>query len=391
MDVAHAASSVLAALAAAGMVYALGAIVVVARFFRAAEGHEPGPALRDGGLQPSVAVLRPVRGTQDGLERALASVLDQDYDGPIQWIFGVQDGADPVLPLLRRLAAERPAAEIAILVDATDHGSNRKVSNLINMAPAIRHEIVAISDADIVVERDYVRRVVSELQRPNVGAVTLLYTGIPLKGFWPRISAMGTDTHFLPGVLVGLALGAARPCFGSTIALRRDLLASIGGFAPLSDVLADDNALGEMVRRAGLPVVVPAWTVGHLCPERSLREVFRHEVRWARTIAGLDRWGHWGSLVTHAVPLSWLALMLAPSWYSFSLALGATGARLALARQVARSTGAHAASLAMVVARDWFSLAVFLASLAGHDVRWMDRSLRIKPDGTVVAREGSGT
>jgi ceramide glucosyltransferase len=79
---------------------------------------------------------------------------------------------------------------------------------------------------------------------------------------------MAIDYHFLPDVLVGLALGLARPCFGSTIALRRETLAAIGGFEAFLSYLADDYAMGEAVRATGMRVAIPPFVVAHACAER---------------------------------------------------------------------------------------------------------------------------
>ena len=51
---------------------------------------------------------------------------------------------------------------------------------------------------------------------------------------------MGSSYDFLPNAVVGTSLGLASPCMGSTIALRRETLDEVGGFAAFVDRLADD-------------------------------------------------------------------------------------------------------------------------------------------------------
>ena len=62
-------------------------------------------------------------------------------------------------------------------------------------------------------------------------------------------------------------LGLAAPCFGSTIAIRKQTLAAIGGLEAVADQLADDYALGAAVRRAGFSIAIPAYVVGHECTQ----------------------------------------------------------------------------------------------------------------------------
>src|SRR5262249_1533728 len=187
---------------------------------------------------------------------------------------------------------EAPAAAI----HATLLGSNRKVCTLANMAARIRHDVVVVSDSDIRVDPGYLSRVVAALQASGVGAVTCLYYGVPATGLWSRLSALAINAHFLPSVVFGLALRLARPCFGSPIALTRATLAQLGGFAAFADRLDDDYAIGDAVRRRGRGVAIPSFAVAHQCTQTSARELWRHELRWARTIRSIDAIGYAGSI-----------------------------------------------------------------------------------------------
>src|SRR5438093_3709809 len=238
-------------LAATGCVYALIAAAAMRRFV--GEGASAAVAF------PSITILKPLRGAEPALHDRLASFCDQDYPGPVQILFGVQDAADPAVAVVDRLIAERPGRDLQLLVSTHPAGPNPKVATLIGLQHHIRHELVVLSDSDISVECDYLARTVAALAEPGIGLVTCLYRGAPVAGLWARLASMAIDYHFLPNVLVGLALGLARPCFGSTIAMRRNTLQRIGGFEAFVDQLADDNAIGEAVRALGMRVMISRW------------------------------------------------------------------------------------------------------------------------------------
>src|SRR5262249_33858631 len=149
-----------------------------------------------------------------------------------------------------------PGMDIELVIDRRRHGANSKVSNLINLGARARHEIIVLADSDIRVAPDYLEMLVSVLERPGVGLVTCLYRGSPEGNVWARLTGMAIDYQFLPSILVGLSLRLAHPCFGSTVALRSNTLAAIGGFDTVADYLADDYALGAAVRRIGLEVAI---------------------------------------------------------------------------------------------------------------------------------------
>ena len=186
---------------------------------RATFAHVKGPRRGSpASLAPAVTVLKPLHGAEPGLRENLASFCEQDYAGPIQIVFGVHDAADKAIPVVRELQRAHPGLDIALVVDGRVHGENRKVSNLVNMARAISHEIIVMSDSDIRVGRDYLDHVVERLHRPEVGFVTCLYTGEACGGVWSDLSAMGINYQFLPNVVMGLRLAMAEPCFGATVA-----------------------------------------------------------------------------------------------------------------------------------------------------------------------------
>ncbi len=365
-------------LAVAGCVHLIAALLLVGRFAR--HGGVSAPA-----VPPSVTILKPLHGEEAGLSDNLVSFCRQDYPGPVQIVFGVQDANDGAIAVVETLRKAFPARDIELVLDATMHGVNRKVSNLINMAPRIRHEVVVLSDSDIRVGPDYLARVVAALQAPGVGAVTCLYHGVALNGFWSRLFALAVDIQFLPNVLVGVGLGMARPCFGSTIAMRRETLASIGGFAAAADTLADDYALGTAVRAKGFRVAIPPFVVAHVCGPMSAGEVWRHELRWARTIRAIEPLGYAGSLVAHPMPWALIgaALGIGAGLTAAALALAgiAAAGRTALLWRIGHAFGFPLRSYWLVPVRDLFSFAMFVASFFGTGVRWRGRSFRVGADG----------
>ncbi|HEV7440271.1 MAG TPA: glycosyltransferase, partial [Methylobacterium sp.] len=165
-------SPIFLVLALAGCVYGLLAAFLAGRFAARAAPSLPAEAPR-----PSVTMLKPLCGMEPNLYENLASFCGQVYAGPIQIVFGVQNASDPAIGVVRRLEAAFPALRIDLVIDARQHGSNRKVSNLINMAEAIAHDMVVLADSDMVVRPDYLERLVAELSQEGVSGVTCLYHG----------------------------------------------------------------------------------------------------------------------------------------------------------------------------------------------------------------------
>src|SRR3569623_139585 len=190
----------------------------------------------------------------------------------------------PAIDVVRKGAAERNDGRLVCHVDSHVAGQNLKVANIANIAKHAKHEMLVLIDSDIVVKPNYLAGVVAELQRPGVGAVTCLFYGIAQENLWSRLAAMSVNAHFLPNVIGGVTLGLARPCFGATIALTRDILWRIGGVAAFADQLWDDYAIGDAIRGAGYTVAVAPFAVGHVQTAATARQLAEHQVRLGCTI-----------------------------------------------------------------------------------------------------------
>ncbi len=351
----------------------LGAVAVLAF----ARRRHPAPA-----VWPPVSVLRPLCGGEPGLDAALASLGAQGY--PLfQIVFGVQDAADPALAAVARLQAANPALDITVVTDTTSHGPNRKVSNLINMLPLARYDTLVFSDSDLHVAPDYLSRLVAALAEPGTGLVTALCTGLPTRhGPAARLGAMQITQSFLPGALLSRVLGR-QDCLGTTMALKRDTLARAGGLPGLAGHLADDNLLGQHVlalgRRIGLADTVPATGV----PERSVRLLWQHELRWARTIRALAPAPFAASSLQFPIAWALLACLCLPAAPALAGLGAAWAVRAAAAVAIGRALAGHtvAARLGWLAAlllpvRDVLSVAEIVASFAGGQVLWRGHVMR---------------
>ncbi len=345
------------------------------------------------GTRPGVSLLKPLYGDEPDLGRNLRSACLQDYPGPIEVIFGVASRDDGAVAVVEHLAAELPDRDIRLVVDERRHGTNGKVSNLANMAERARHPVIVFADSDMLVGPDYLDRVVAALDPPGVGAVTCFYRGMTVPGLWSRLAVGWIDHHFLPNVVVGLALGLAKPCFGSTIALRRDTLERIGGFLAFKDRLADDYAVGEAVRGLGLDVAVPRDLVlGHTCTADSFGSLMRQEMRWSRTIRSVDPAGFFGSIVTHPIPLATLAVLVSGFAPVAVAMLGlAVTSRLLLQIIVNRAFNTGTNGLILGPVRDYAAFLVFLLGFWPGSIDWRGDRFALRHDGSMTAPDKAGS
>ncbi len=370
---------VLAAMSAA---YWLGAFWCTAAFRR--------QLARRSTFAPHVTILKPLCGAGGRLYESLKSFCEQDYPH-YQVVVGVRSADDPAVTVVYRLMAEYPSLDLRLVVSDRLTGANPKVSNLANLYESAKYDILVVADSDIRVGPDYLRTVVAPLEDRKVSLVSCLYRGIADRGVWATLGAMFINEWFYPSALVGARLEGVAHAFGATMVCRRETLEKIGGFWALADYLADDYRLGQLITRDGGRVVIEQYVVDTAVTAATFRDLFLHELRWARTYRTVRPLGYFFSVVTLALPIALLGLLVSGS--GPAALLGASvllGVRLAGSVVFSRELGLPVTlgHLCLVPVRDALSLAVWALSFLGRTVYWAGHRFRVDKDGKLAPADG---
>jgi ceramide glucosyltransferase len=344
------------------------AFAMFACFFnrRSARGVSP--------LRGGVSILKPVRGLDAGFREAIAS--HAALEGEFELLCGVSSLSDPAVAVIR----EFPDAQRVRVVECHTRTPNGKAGVLMDLASEARYPILVVNDADIRVGRDYLRRVTEPLADPRVGLVTCLYRPNG-ETFAARFEGLGVSTDFAPSALVARMVGVDEFAMGSTMAFRRADLERIGGFGSIADYLADDYQLGHRIHALGLKCVLSDVIVEtHL--GGGWREVWRHQVRWARTIRVSKFGGYLGLPVTYATV--WAVVAAACGYWEIGLALLAVRMAMAMISGwlVVRSRDVLRLWWAIPL-RDLMSAAVWLVGSFGHSVMWRGERLELDREGRI--------
>ena len=193
--------------------------------------------------------------------------------------------------------------------------------------------------------------------------------------------------------------------------IRRDALAQIGGFPSLADCLADDYQLGHRIAQNGqrialCPVVAECWDA-----PMNWRDVWKHQLRWARTIRVCQPLPYFFSILSNATlwPLLWLASafcqwlpmtnskVAADSFRHFEtqiallngmiLAIVFLMIRIVLAENLQRRYTPERNLVSpfwLVPVKDLLQAAIWFCAFTGNTVEWRGRKMKLRRDGTLV-------
>lgn len=331
---------------------------------------------------PPVSILKPLKGTDPEMYESFRSHSVQDYP-EYEVLFGISDTGDPAAALVEKLQREFPDRKVRVVLCEKSLGANGKVSSLAQLAAVAKYEFHLVNDSDIRVERNYLRTVISELQKPDTGLVTCLYRGVPARTLASRLEALGISTDFVPGVLAARQIeGGLHFGLGSTLAFRRRELEAIGGFEAIADYLADDYELGKRIAERNMKVSLSTSIVETFLPAYGFSGFFSHQLRWARTIRVSRPGGYAGLLLTFTLPWAVLCLMLARDAASaWALLIAAAMLRAAAAlvtgvfvlrdKEVVRS-------LWLLPVRDLLAPMVWLGGIFGRKIVWRGETFTLQ-------------
>jgi ceramide glucosyltransferase len=361
------------AVAAIPFIYYWIALFSIWRFFRhSASRGAANPGSANHGYAPPVSILKPIRGLDPGAYENFASFCRQDYpDYEIVFCVGEED--DPAVPILQKLAHDFPESSIRVLFGSSGTGSNDKVIKLARLVCEAQHEVVVISDSDVRVTPDYLRKVVAPLADSKVGAVTCFYVSAEDKNFTDSLQSIGMFSDFYVGIIVAWQLEGVKFALGPTIATTRERLAGFGGYDAIKNRPADDLLVGRLIAEQGYEVELLRYTILTVADYGSLRDLFHKRLRWIVVMRHLRPWGHFGLIFTLGLPWCLVAIAARPT---IGVALGYLGPylamRFAMTLMVSRGLEQDALwkKLALIPVWDALAFCIWLTSFSRNSIRW---------------------
>jgi ceramide glucosyltransferase len=280
----------------ASSIYSVLALRAVTYFRR--ERARPAPPSK--AAEP-ISVLKPVHGEAAGLEENLLTFYQQQHPD-FELIFGARELSDPALVIVRRLAARFPDVRTRIIASGEPKWPNARAYSVSALLKEAENRTLVVTDSDVRVPPDFLQSVVAPLNDPQAALVTCLYRGVSLGGFWTDLEALGMSVELMSNVLIANMLKGMDFALGPATATHRERIDEIGGLEETGLYYADDFALGNLMHRSGLQVVLAHTVIEHVVPSASFLDAFQHQVLWLKNNRFLRPVEHVGVGLTFAMP-----------------------------------------------------------------------------------------
>ncbi len=367
-----------------GSVYAILCTVAVLWFFRRRRqrGNRAHPFL------PPVTILKPVHGLETNLKARLRTACLQDYPD-YQVVFCIQDPADPALPLVREIQREFGPERVTVAVHAVEVGPNGKVNNLVGGLAHARHDVLVISDSDVILDAHYLEAIVAPLADASVGGVCTPFKVAGARRWFERLELLSVNAEFMPSVIFAEVTRASEFCLGPSVALRRSTLVAIGGLEALAEYLAEDYEIGRRIWASGARMVLVPHVVGVELDFRDWRHWWTHQVYWDQNTRVARPVGFFATVLTRSVPFA-LILAVATGFAPPPAAVfaGAVAVRL-VAAAITLGAGFRdregVRSLPLLPLRDVIGLLTWALAFVQKTVVWRGVTFRLTRGGRMIA------
>jgi len=347
----------------------------------------------------------PCRGSEVGLEEHLSTLLNQDY-GDYQVRFVVESDDDPACEPIRRVMAAHPAVRAELIVAGQAALEGQKVHNLraatADVPPEVKY--LAFADSDARLRPHWLRVLLGQLHRPEVGATTGYRWFIPLR---PSLA-----DHLVYSInsstAVWLAAKVHHMVWGGSWAMRRELFESVGLRQAWEGTLSDDLVAARQLSQSGRRVIFEPGCIVESPSRMTFAEMFRFVRRqyligrlyapawWAFAVAALT-FANVALLLNVAALAAALLTGTPPVWLAAGMLAGLLAVHVfrgRLRRDLALlyfPDRAHA----MQTALRWdtwgaplvglFNWLAMLAAAFGQHVAWRGIHYRLRPGGRVRA------
>ncbi len=375
-------------------IYCLMVVAAAVRFGLRKRRDERTPA----DFLPPLSVLKPLHGTEPGMEQNFVSFFEQEYPD-FELLFCARHDTDEGLRLARRVGERYPHVQARYVTcgEPMPKFHNAKVFSLEKLDSVARNDLFITSDADVRVAKNYLRRMVQNLKDPKLGLASCVYLGTAYGGkdasFASKLDAVGKSVEMTSGVLVADMLEGTKFALGATMAVRKKSFRDVGGFSELGQFYADDFELGNRLAKQGTGVKMATHIIQLMVQDQPFWLSFRNQLRWMQSTRRSRPWGHLGSGLTFATPFGlmgfvwglasgrpvvgvlWLAGMVLNRWLQAGTILG-----------VMRDPD-WLRNVLIYPLRDLLGSILWLGSYGGEKFYYRGKIYTLKPGGRVEAPE----
>lgn len=243
---------------------------------------------------PMLSVLVAARNEEHNILQCLQALNELDYPkSKVQILIGNDDSEDGTAGVVLSYIKDKPKFKL-LTITTTLGNAKGKANVLAHLAQKATGTIYAVTDADIIVNRQWAKELVSHFTDEKMAIVSGL-TMVHDRSLVAQL--MGLDWLYFMGLLKGFDnIGLGCTAVGNNMAITGEAYRSVGGYEGLDFSVTEDYKLYREVRKKG-------WKTKNIITQNSLN-ISRPVDSFAQLLHQRKRW----LMGARELPLYWWLL-----------------------------------------------------------------------------------
>ena len=337
-------------------------------------------------LSPRVSILKPLAGMDDELEQNLWSFAALEYPS-YEIVLGVASLDDSAYPAARRFADRMGPDRARLVVTDPCAALNPKIAQLISLERAAAGDVMVVSDSNVRVAPGYLHALMGELSAPGVAAVSSIVAGSGERSFGAAVENLQLGAIITPGIVASAFFTGRIITLGKSMAMWREPLQRIGGFARVANYLSDDHVLGTAFAESGYGVRVSLWPVENRNVVCSLGRTIERHTRWAKIRRAMKPRAFLLEPILSPVVIATLACLASPTRSSalvLMMAMALQGAGAVLTNAMLRREAPRWYWMPLEILRSYLLFFCWFCACLTHRVSWRGHAFQLSRDSAIV-------
>ncbi|MFH7030673.1 MAG: glycosyltransferase [Heteroscytonema crispum UTEX LB 1556] len=333
---------------------------------------------------PKISILKPLKALDEQLTENLTAFLNLE-GSPYEVLIGIADINDPVVALVKEFIATHPQAPILLIITGQSIGCNPKVMTLASLEKEASGDILLVSDGNTRPHRHCLKPILTTFENPNIGVASAPFFVRQPKSIGAKFRALRIGTMIVSSICGGYTLTKFPFIVGKWMAIRREALVELGGFAALSQVLCEDAVIAPKLHQLNWKAAIIPDLIDIYLGDWTIKQAWSQQLRWSRLIRFI-------AFVEPILELLWNGVfLLLASAIAWKIGAKSSALNLAIAsllNWIFYSTlyiklGGSLFDILLLPLQDFQMLLIAISTYFGNEINWRGQRFRISKGGKI--------
>lgn len=230
---------------------------------------------------PGISVVTSLKGDTPQLQEGLECILNQKYEGPVEFIIVIENSKDAVYAKAKEIISKNKSkVAVKFCTDMELQGANPRSSKMAHGYSFSKHSWLYWHAIDSIIVNNFFETAISMTQNDPLKYVTTFPVNIRPKSFGALVETVSLNLEVTKFFIFSTASKNGAVAYGGSLFFSREILEKSGGLAATLNRFTDDVILANAFKEAGGKCLLSPYLT--YVPQESLSFLgfWNRQVRW---------------------------------------------------------------------------------------------------------------